>query len=82
MTLKELEKIKKEKDEEVRRIELSVLLGICPVCDAILMTDKRKELKPLIIFGFTIRRYQKYDWRVFCPNDTSHYEFNWNNSGF
>lgn len=76
MNLHKLKRKQKDIDEEQRKIQLSISLRICPICDAKIISEETEILyKPKKYFFGLFKKYTKtWDHRNVCSKDKTHYE--------
>lgn len=78
-TLLEAQAIIDARDYEKNRVKTCIEANICPECGAKLMREDYKKNDPPKVIKFLfwnfIDRGTKYDIRIICSKDSSHYEY-------
>jgi len=79
-TLKELEIIKAQRDEEEKRKYLAINLDICPCCGSPLIEERIEKLDtPTKHFFGLITKYERvWGYRRICSADKKHFEEKYN----
>ena len=80
LTLEELEVLNEERKLESRRRYLSISLNICPTCGANIIEERYEVYdKPFkMFFGLIQIKGKKWDVRMLCSKDKTHYEIKYN----